>query len=154
MCPGRPRRAVTRPGRFRARGRGCPEDHDEGRTQQYTLRLRDAAPVFAEADTALALALLAAGVYGSYAGAVAVRHARQHARQGLLTSLATLGTQAFWAILAAIPAVIAGDLAGPIGVVVTWLTLLCLIGVIVPRLERRGQGRHSTTARSGGRRHR
>ncbi|MEV0693881.1 hypothetical protein [Streptomyces sp. NPDC050388] len=89
--------------------------------------------------TALALALLAGGLYGIYAGTVAARHAQE----GLPVSLVTLGAQAFWAALAALPAVMVGDLTGPVGVVVTWLALLPLIRLIALRLERKSRGRHS-----------
>ncbi|WP_051821285.1 hypothetical protein VM636_29310 [Streptomyces sp. SCSIO 75703] len=88
-----------------------------------------------EFTTALACAMTAAGVYGAYAGTVAVRHARRHARQGLPAELVPLGAQAFWAGLAALPALFVGDFTGPAGVVVTWLLLLPLIRLAALRLH-------------------
>lgn len=96
-----------------------------------------------EFNTALALALLAGGLFGIYAGTVAARHAARHAQHGLPVPLVSLGTQAFWAALAAVPAMMVGDLTGPVGVVVTWLSLLLLIRLIALRLEGKSRGRHS-----------
>ncbi|MEV5007316.1 hypothetical protein [Streptomyces sp. NPDC055692] len=93
--------------------------------------------------TALALALLAVGLYGIYAGTVATRHATRHAQEGLPVPLVTLGIQAFWSALAALPALMAGDLTGPVGVVMTWLALLPLIRLIALRLEPKSRGPHS-----------
>jgi hypothetical protein len=93
--------------------------------------------------TAGALALLPAGVYGSYAGAVALHRARTHARRGRLpASLGILGKVAGLAALAALPAFLFGDLiAGPLGVMAVWLLLLPLVGVFVWHQERENQER-------------
>ncbi|MGW5236377.1 hypothetical protein ACWEQU_29825 [Streptomyces nodosus] len=122
------------------RWRGYTTAVSEGGVTQGSADTPDGEP---EALTALALALLAVGLYGMYAGAVAARHASRHAREGLPVRIESLGIATFWAAVAALPAVMVGDRTGPVGVVVSWLALLLLILLIVLRVERKSRGRHS-----------
>ncbi|MFE9649808.1 hypothetical protein ACFYO0_38005 [Streptomyces sp. NPDC006365] len=95
--------------------------------------------------TAGALALLPVGAYGSYAGTVALRRARTHARRGRLpASLSVLGKVAGLAALAALPAFLFGDLiGGALWVVAVWLLLLPLVGLFVRHQEREKQEREN-----------
>ncbi|WP_344357138.1 hypothetical protein [Streptomyces gobitricini] len=93
--------------------------------------------------TALMLALLSVGAYALYAGGVVLARARHHAEWGLPASLVTRGKQSFGAALCTLPALIVGDLAGPLVAVAAWLAMLPPVHLAVLRWERRGRGRHA-----------
>ncbi|NNJ06006.1 hypothetical protein HHX38_17970 [Streptomyces sp. PKU-MA01144] len=94
-----------------------------------------------EFQTALGLGLLAVGGYGGYAGATAVRHARQRSHPG---PVALWGRWTVGTVLASMPAGIVGyeTETGPVAVVLLWLTLLPVIWLIAGRREGRSRGRH------------
>lgn len=95
-----------------------------------------------EFQTAFALDLLALGGYGSYAGATAIRHARQRSLPG---PLALWGRWTVGAVLASLPAGIVGyeTATGPVAVVLLWLVLLPVVWLMVEGRERHNHGRHS-----------
>ncbi|MFF4291950.1 hypothetical protein [Streptomyces sp. NPDC001633] len=70
---------------------------------------------------ALSLALFTVGLYGLYAGAVALRHARRE----LPRSLTVRGKEA---VTAAFPALAIGDMiGGPVAVTLVWVAMLPVI---------------------------
>ncbi|WP_338897769.1 hypothetical protein WBG99_21025 [Streptomyces sp. TG1A-60] len=95
-----------------------------------------------EFQTAFALDLLAVGGYGSYAGATAIRHARQRSLPG---PVALWGRWTVGAVLASLPAGIVGyeTATGPVAVVLLWLVLLPVVWLMVEGRERHNRGRHS-----------
>ncbi|WNZ06439.1 hypothetical protein [Streptomyces sp. 11x1] len=95
-----------------------------------------------EFQTAFALDLLAVGAYGSYAGATAIRHARQRSLPG---AVALWGRWTVGAVLASLPAGIVGyeTGTGPVAVVLLWLVALPVVWLMVEGRERRNRGRHS-----------
>ncbi|MGW3512888.1 hypothetical protein [Streptomyces sp. NPDC000994] len=73
---------------------------------------------------ALSLALFTVGLYGLYAGAVALRHARRE----LPRSLTVRGKEALTAAIAAFPALAIGDMiGGPVAVTLVWVAMLPVI---------------------------
>ncbi|MEU3348782.1 hypothetical protein ABZ723_28085 [Streptomyces sp. NPDC006700] len=100
--------------------------------------------------TAIALALLAAGLFAAYAGGHAVARAPVHAATGLPTRLRKRGLQAIGAVFCAVPAGMFGMWTGPVGVIVLWAVLVGVLLVATRRLDAPnrswGGGRHASRA--------
>ncbi|MFJ4731320.1 hypothetical protein ACIP6V_03160 [Streptomyces sp. NPDC088770] len=95
--------------------------------------------------TAIALALLAIGLFAAYAGGHAVARASIHAATGLPTRLRKRGVQTIGAVCCAVPAGMFGLWTGPVGVIVRWPALVGVLLVATRRLDapKWGRGRHA-----------
>ncbi|MFF9452417.1 hypothetical protein [Streptomyces flaveolus] len=94
---------------------------------------------------AIALALLAIGLFAAYAGGHVVARAPYYAATGLPTRLGKRGVQTIGAVFCAVPAGLFGIWTGPVGVIVLWSALVGLFLVVTRRLDtpNRGRGRHA-----------
>ncbi|MFF9125865.1 hypothetical protein ACF09J_21585 [Streptomyces sp. NPDC014889] len=96
-------------------------------------------------STAIALALLAIGLFAAYAGGHAVAHAPLHATTGLPARLRKRGVQTIGAVFCAVPAGMSGTWTGPVGVIVLWPALVAVLLAATRRLDapKWGRGRHA-----------
>ncbi|WP_073950773.1 hypothetical protein [Streptomyces kebangsaanensis] len=93
--------------------------------------------------TALALALVAPGLFVAHAGGHAVAHAPGYAATGAPARLVLRGKLAIAAAGCALPAGLFGMWTGPVGVIVLWSALAGLVLAMSRRLDIPGRGRHA-----------